>query len=75
MGLDTGGSYFYRRDTGALVAARFFAPPGPSGTCYVVATEAFSNPTCNSSAFSTLPGWCSSDAGAAGQCPDGSAAP
>ena len=40
MGVDTGSSFYYRRDTGALIASEFWSPPSPTGTCHVVATEA-----------------------------------
>jgi len=75
MGVDTGSSFYYRRDTGALVAAQFWSPPSPMGICYVVATEVFAPPaSCDTTMFSTLPGWCSPDGGPA-TCPDGGASP
>jgi len=66
--LDSGHSYYYRRDTGALVAAVFAGAPNPVSTCSVVSTETFSPPpSCDSRTYSALPGWCSPDAGAAGE--------
>src|ERR1043165_4441203 len=68
MGVDTGASYYYRRDNGALVAGQFFAPPSPNGSCDVVSAEVFSAPArCDPTCFSAFPGWCSPDAGAAGE--------
>ena len=73
-GIDSGSAYYYRRDTGALVAAQFWGAPSPTGTCAVVGTETFSPPaSCDTTRFSLLPGWCPPDAGVA--CPDGGAAP
>jgi YD repeat-containing protein len=61
-GVDFGGSYYYRRDTGALVAVQHFSPPSPTGTCDVVGTAAFSFPaSCDTTTFSPLPGWCPPD--------------
>lgn len=64
LGLDSGGTYFYRRDTGALVAATFWAAPSPTGTCTVVGAETFPSVDCPDTAFAKLPGWCPGDAGA-----------
>jgi hypothetical protein len=67
LGVDSGSTTYYRRDTGALVASQSFGSPVPTGTCSVVAGEIFSPPAdCDMTTFSTLPGWCSPDAGAAG---------
>jgi hypothetical protein len=67
IGVDSGAMYYYRRDTGTLVYAQFFSAPGTGNSCSVVGTAAFSPPSCASAAFSSLPGWCSPDAGAAGE--------
>lgn len=63
-GVDTGGTYYYRRDTGALVAAQFFGAPNPSSTCLAVGATSFTFPACDTTTFSMLPSWCSLDAGA-----------
>ena len=63
--LDTGGSYYYRRDTGTLIATEFWGPPSPTATCLVADTAAFTPPaSCETGAFSKLSGWCSIDGGA-----------
>jgi len=65
MGLDFGSTYYYRRDTGELVAAEFWGAPSATGTCSAVGGHTFSQPaSCDTSTFSALPGWCSGDAGA-----------
>jgi hypothetical protein len=65
LGLDYGSTYYYRRDTGALVAVQSWGAPSPTGTCTVVAAQTFSPPgTCERAALSELPGWCAGDAGA-----------
>jgi hypothetical protein len=67
-GVDTGSSYYYRRDSGALAAAQFFGAPNPTSTCYAVGAASFAvPPSCDTTTFSMLPSWCSLDAGAAGE--------
>jgi hypothetical protein len=69
INVDTGASYYYRRDTGMLVYAQFFSPPNGGG-CAAVGTATFSPPdSCNARASNKLPGWCPPDAGVAGERP------
>ena len=76
MGVDSGSSYYYRRDTGALVAAQYWSPPSPTGACFVVSTEVFAPPaSCDTRTYAPLPGWCAADAGTDSSCAAGGASP
>jgi hypothetical protein len=64
--VDSGSTFYYRRDTGALVAVQSGGAPNITDTCYAVGAVSFSPPTCPTAALSRVPSWCGPDAGAPG---------